>query len=198
MEQEIIVRRKLAHHFGPLLADPLFVVALWALHHELKPYEIQDVLHSLKKLPAASLAVTVFLMIVDYLIMTGYDFFALRYINSKLRYRKIALASFVGYAFSNNIGLSMVAGGSIHYRLYSGWRLSGLEIAEVIVFCSLSLWLGFLAFGGTVFLFEPMVIPKALHLPLNSVRPLGIVFLLLVFAYLLFCFLRKNPLNRSS
>ena len=134
-------------------------------------------------------------MILDYLIMTGYDFFALRYIKRKLHYGKVALASFVGYAFSNNIGLSMVAGGSIRYRLYSAWGLSGLEIAEVVVFCSLSLWLGFLALAGTVFLFEPMVIPKALHLPFNSVRPLGIVFLLLVFAYLLFCFLRKNPLK---
>jgi phosphatidylglycerol lysyltransferase len=195
MEQKIIVRKKLAHHFGSLLAVCLFAVALWALHHELKVYEIQDILHSLKKLPAASLLIAVFLMILDYLIMTGYDFFALRYIKHKLHYRKIALVSFVGYAFSNNIGLSMVAGGSVRYRLYSAWGLSGLEIAELVGFCSLSLWLGFLALGGTVFLFEPMVIPKALHLPFNSVRPLGAGFVLLVFAYFLFCFLRKNPLK---
>jgi|GEM_PF-3025423 len=57
-------------------------------------------------------------MILNYLIMTGYDFFALRYINRKFYYRKKALASFVGYAFSNNIGLSMLAGGSVRYRLY--------------------------------------------------------------------------------
>ncbi len=189
------MNKKLIHHFGSLLAVTLFALALWALHHELKAYEIQDIFNSLKKLPAARVSVAVFLMILDYVIMTGYDFFALRYVKRRLHYRKIALASFVGYAFSNNIGLSMVAGGSIRYRLYSAWGLSGLEIAEVVVFCSLSLWLGFLALGGTAFLFEPLVIPKALHLPFNSVRPLGVIFLLVVGAYFLFCFLRKNPLK---
>jgi len=189
------MKTKRIHHLGSLLAVPLFVLALWVLHHELKAHEIQDVLTYLKELPAARLSLALFLTILNYLIMTGYDFLGLRYIKHRLHYRKIALASFVGYAFSNNIGLSMVAGGSVRFRLYSAWGLSGLEIAEVVAFCSLSLWLGFLALGGAVFLFEPMVIPKTLHLPFNSVRPLGTAFLLLVFAYFLFCSLRKNPLR---
>lgn len=189
------MKNRLIHHLGSLLSVTLLAVALWILHHELKAYEIDDILAYLKELPAASLSFALLLTALDYLIMSGYDFLALRYVKRHLRYRKIALASFVGYAFSNNIGLSMVAGGSVRYRLYSAWGLSGLEIAEVVAFCSLSLWLGFLALGGTVFLFEPMVIPKALHLPFSSVRPLGVVFLLIVFAYLLFCYLRKNPLR---
>jgi len=195
MEKKIIMRRRLTRHFGSLLAVILFAVALWALHHELKAYEIQDILTYIRNFSSAKLLLAVFLMILNYLIMTGYDFFALRYIKRKLHYRKIALASFVGYAFSNNIGLSMLAGGSVRYRLYSAWGLSGLEIAEVVVFCTLSLWLGFLSLGGTVFLFEPMIIPKALHLPFNSVRPLGAAFLFLVGAYLLFCLIRRNPLR---
>lgn len=189
------MKNRLIRHFGSILAVTLFAVALWVLHHELEAYDIEDILAYLKELPSARLTFALFLTALDYLIMSGYDFLALRYIKHHLHYRKIALASFVGYAFSNNIGLSMVAGGSVRYRLYSAWGLSGLEIAEVVAFCSLSLWLGFLALGGTVFLFEPMVIPKALHLPFSSVRPLGIVFLLIVFAYLLFCYLRKNPLR---
>jgi len=40
MEQNIRMRKKLVHHFGSLLAVTLFAAALWALHHELKAYEI--------------------------------------------------------------------------------------------------------------------------------------------------------------
>lgn len=45
--------------------------------------------------------------------MIGYDILALKYIHHPLEYPKIALASFIGYAFSNNIGLSMIAGASV-------------------------------------------------------------------------------------
>ena len=45
--------------------------------------------------------------------MTGYDALALRMMRVPLAYRRIGLASFIGYAFSNNIGLSMIAGASV-------------------------------------------------------------------------------------
>ncbi len=189
------MKKRPIHHLGSLLGVCLFLVALLILYRELRAYELQDISSYFKRLPAADLLLAVFLTVLNYVIMTGYDFLALRYIKYRLANRKIALASFVGYAFSNNIGLSMVAGGSVRFRLYSAWGLSTLEIVEVIAFCSLSLWLGFLALSGTVFLFNPMIIPKALHLPFTSVRPLGAVFFVLVGAYFLFCFLRKHPLK---
>jgi len=40
-----------------------------------------------------------------------------------------------------------------------------------------------------------MVVPKALHLPFASVRPLGVIFLMLVGGYLLWSALRKKPLK---
>jgi len=86
--------------------------------------------------------------------MTGYDFLALKYINHPLPYIKTAFASFVGYAFSNNIGLSMLAGGSVRYRLYSAWGLSVYEITKVVLFCTATLWLGFLTLAGIIFLVE--------------------------------------------
>jgi uncharacterized membrane protein YbhN (UPF0104 family) len=109
--------------------------------------------------------------------MTGYDVLALRYIQHPLSYRKSGLASFVSYAFSNNIGLSIIAGGSVRYSLYSSWKLSAIEITKVIAFCTLTFWLGFFLLGAAVFLSEPVVIPGTLHLPFESVRPMGWLFL---------------------
>jgi len=149
----------------------------------------------LREIPVPHLLVAFVLTLLNYLIMSGYDLLALRYIHYRLPYRKIAVASFIGYAFSNNIGLSMFAGGSVRYRLYSAWGLSAEQITKIVIFCSLTLWLGFLTLGGIAFLFEPMVLPKALHLPFASVRPIGVVFLSLVGGYFLWNIMKKRPIR---
>jgi phosphatidylglycerol lysyltransferase len=189
------MRKKILRNMGPWLGLFLFTVALWVLHKELKTYHYHDVLRSIEELPANRLYVGLGLTLLNYLIMSGYDILALRYIQYQLPYRKIAFTSFIGYAFSNNFGLSMLAGGSVRYRLYSAWGLSAQEITKVVAFCSLTLWLGFVTLGGIVFLFEPIVIPEVLRLPFTSVRPVGILFLLLVGGYFLWSVTRKGPLR---
>jgi uncharacterized membrane protein YbhN (UPF0104 family) len=115
------MKKKILRDIGPWLGILLFMVALWVLHKELKAYHYQDILHSIEALPAHRLYVGLGLTLLNYLIMSGYDILALRYIQYRLPYRKIAFTSFIGYAFSNNFGLSMLAGGSVRYRLYSAW-----------------------------------------------------------------------------
>ena len=189
------MRKKILRNIGSWSGLLFFMVALWVLHKELKAYHYQDILHSIEALPAQRLYVGLGLTLLNYLIMSSYDILALRYIQYRLPYRKIAFTSFIGYAFSNNFGLSMLVGGSIRYRLYSAWGLSAEEITKVVAFCSLTLWLGFLTLGGIVFLLEPIVIPAVLHLPFTSVRPVGIFFLLLVGGYFLWSVTRKAPLR---
>ncbi len=183
------------HKFYPFFGLLLFTIALMVLHHELRIYHLHDILGQLKAIPGFRLLLALVLTSASYVIMTGYDALALKYIQHSLSYGKIALASFTGYAFSNNIGLSMVAGGSVRYRLYSSWGLSVLEITKVVAFCTLSLWIGFFTLGGIVFVLEPMAIPEALHLPFVSARPLGVLFLALVWIYLFLILFRKRPLK---
>ncbi len=190
-----IVKTKLLHSLGSLFGLLLFTLALWVLYHELKAYHLLDIIHHVKEIPSRRFLLALFLTILSYSIMTGYDTLALRYIQHPLPYGKTALASFISYAFSNNIGLSMLAGGSVRYRLYSAWGLAPLEITKVIAFCSLTFWLGFLTLAGLVFLMEPLAIPMALHPPFATVRPLGVIFLVFVGSYLLLGFLRKRPLK---
>ena len=171
------MKKKLIHSLGPLIGLLLFAAALWMLRRELKEYSYHDVMRSLGELPALRLYIALALALFNYFVMTGYDSLALRYIRSPLPYRKIALASFIGYAFSINIGLSMIAGGTVRYRLYSVWGLSAAEITKVIAFYTLALWLGLFSLSGAIFLIEPVAVPSMLHLPFYSLRPLGFVLL---------------------
>jgi phosphatidylglycerol lysyltransferase len=175
---------RLLKAFGASLGIILFVLALWVLHTELHKYHLHEILRDLHNIPPQRFIMATLLTVLSYVIMTGYDFLALRYINHPLSCRKIATASFIGYAFSNNMGFSLLAGASVRYRLYSSWGLSGVDIAKVIFFCTISIWLGFLTLGAGIFLKDPFSIPAAFHLPFGTGRTLGILFLLPVLVYL--------------
>ncbi len=186
------MRGKLSSALGPLLGLLLFAAALWVIHGELAAHHVRDILHATRSIPAWKAWLAAGLTAAGYLSMTGYDALTLVFLGRPLEYRKTAFASFISYAFSNNIGFAMLAGGSIRYRLYSAWGLSFWEITKVITFCTVSLWLGFFALGGAAFLLEPGVVARATSFPAVSVRLLGIAFLLTVAVYLgLSAFYRK-------
>ncbi|GKT07059.1 bifunctional lysylphosphatidylglycerol flippase/synthetase MprF [Desulforhabdus sp. TSK] len=188
-------KKNLASYLGPLLGVSLFGIALWVLHLELAQYPSQEVLTSFKRLPKVQLGVALALTFLNYVVLTGYDFLAFRYIRHPLPYPRIALASFIGYAFSNNIGLSMLAGSSVRYRLYSAWGLSALEIAKVVAFYTLTLWLGLFALTGGIFVLEPLNLPVWLHLPFASSRPFGFLLLILPCSHLAASILKKTPFS---
>jgi phosphatidylglycerol lysyltransferase len=183
---------------GPYFGVLLFAIALAVLHHELKIYHFREIIAGVKNIPSGRFAAAVLITIFSYLMMCGYDALALRYIGHPLKYVNVALASFIGYAFSNNIGLAMVAGGSVRYRLYSSWGLSAMEITKVVAFDILTLWLGFFALGGIVFILEPMMLPNVLHLPFTSTLPLGIALIALVGLYVFMTMVRKTPIKLNN
>lgn len=192
-KSDVIMKTKVIHRLGSFIGLFLFSAALWVLYHELRIYSVTEILGKLSELPLNHLCLATVLTSLSYLVMTGYDVLALRYIKHPLSYTKTVFASFTGYALSNNIGLSMIAGATVRYRLYSTWGLSTFEITKTVVFCTLTLWLGFFFASGIIFLFEPLLLPGSFHLPFASARPLGVILLLVIAAYLLLCGLKKRP-----
>lgn len=181
--------------FSPLLGLGFFILAVLVLYHQAHSFHLKDISHELHAIPSRQIQLSILLTICSYLIMTGYDSMGLRYIGHKLPFRKTVFVSFLSYAFSNNIGFSMIAGASIRYRLYTAWGLSALETTKVVVFCTVSLWLGFLATSGMIFLTEPLALPQSLHWPFVSVLPIGIFSLAIVFIYLTALVFGKKELN---
>jgi phosphatidylglycerol lysyltransferase len=190
-----MTREKFLHSVGPVLGLVIFSLALWFLHNELKTYHLHDIINHAKSLPIRRISWAFLLTIISYLTMTGYDSLALKYIGHPLSYTKTAFASFVGYSFSNNVGFSMLAGGSVRYRLYSYWGLTVYEITKVILFCTATLWLGFLTLAGIIFLLEPIAIPPTIHVPFVSSRILGLVGLLPTGFLLLLSLFKKKVLH---
>lgn len=187
--------RRLLPFLKPLFVLTLFAIALHVLQGTLAHYRFHDVIGYVDTLPREQFILSILLTLTGYLVMTGYDTLAFRYIGHPLPYPKIALASFIGYAFNNNVGFSGLVGGSLRYRLYNAWRLTAVEIARVIAFCTISFWLGFVLLGGFFFIVSPPAIPHAVHLPLASIRIVGVILLLPAVAYFLWIAIRREPLR---
>ncbi len=189
-----IMNRKIANLLWALLGLVLFLVALWFLHRALSEYHYRDIALEARAVPALGLIASVLLTTLNYLVLTGYDALAFRYVGRNLEYGRIAFASFIGYAFSNNIGMSMLAGSSVRYRLYTSWGLSVLDVTKMVAFSTLTLWLGLLSVGGIAFVVEPVALPSPLRLPIVSARPLGILFLAVAAAYIAWSAASRKPL----
>ncbi len=160
----------------PLLVLVLFGAALWVIHHALADYHYQDILRQLRAIPGPRLVAALILTALSYLVMTAYDRLAISYIRHPLERGKVTFASFISYAFSNNIGLSLLTSGSIRYRLYSAWGLSTEEIAKVVAFTMVTFWLGIVGAGGVVFLSEPLALPAGCTFRRSDTRALGLLF----------------------
>jgi len=171
----------------------LFGVALFVIHHKLSHYHYRDIAGQFALLPRSHLIAALVLTILDYLVLTGYDWLALRYIKHPIKYGRTAFASFLGYAFSHN--MTFVGGGAIRYRIYSMLGVSAANVAALVAFCAMTFWLGFFATGSAVFLFSSEHVPAALHLPFVSVRPIGVVFLVVVAGYVVLSIIKKTPLR---
>ena len=186
------MKRSMAHNVGYIISLGLFIVAMVVLHYELKHYHFRDIIAELRAVRPVFLGFALLLTFLDYFVLTGYDTLALLYIRHHLKYSKIAPASFIGYVFSHN--MTIVGGSTARYRIYSALGVSTGEVAKLVIFCGLTFWVGFFAIGGVVFISESREIPAALHIPFATVRPVGMIFITVVAAYLIVIALRRRPL----
>ncbi|HCB14276.1 MAG TPA: bifunctional lysylphosphatidylglycerol flippase/synthetase MprF [Gammaproteobacteria bacterium] len=183
-----------ARYAGPMIGLMLFVAALWVLHQALAEYRYQDVVAYFRQLPGIQLYAALLGTAFSYLLTTGYDWLALRYIRQPLPWLKVGFAALLSYAFSNSVGLSVLTSSSLRYRLYSSWGLTAVDIARIVLFTTLTLWLGILTVGGGVLILDPLDLRTIPWLTLDS-RLLGLSMLVLPAVYVLLGILRRQPLQ---
>lgn len=95
----------------------------FTLYHLLAPLDFKEVLANLRATPWTIYAPALLATLLGYAALIGYDWSALRYIGKRLPLPVVALGGFPGYAFGNTIGLSVLSGGAVRYRIYSALGL---------------------------------------------------------------------------
>lgn len=187
-----LFKSKTVRLIGMLAICGLFLLVLWALHHELRHVHFREVRRQFHSFPPLVIVKASLLTLVSYLVLAAYDHYGLVYAGQRLSYRRTFLASFISYVFSHNLGLSMFGGLAFRYRIYSSYQVSTIAIAKVAIFCGTTFWLGLFTLGGVVFSFWPPEPVSFLPLSQEMYRWLGGVFLLLVALYVGACVVKKK------
>ncbi|MCC0041899.1 MAG: lysylphosphatidylglycerol synthetase family protein [Rhodobiaceae bacterium] len=173
----------------------VFALALFALNRILADVRVGEVLAAFSSIGRDALLVSVALTALSYLTLTGYDAVALRHLHLKVPYGHTALASFTSYAFSNNIGLALLTGGSIRYRIYSLEGLTALDIAALTGISTLTFFLGAMCALGIVLVAEPVTLSAIDRLPVTLNQLLGAAMLGALAFYCVWVSLRPRALD---
>ena len=120
----------------------IFALAMRALYRLTKTVHYQDVLDAISRIPTTHLIIATLVVAFGYLILTLYDFIAMRQIGRKIDYPHVALTSFTAYAISHTVAVNLVTASGIRYRNYSRFNLSNNEIANIVWMVSMAFTFG--------------------------------------------------------
>jgi uncharacterized membrane protein YbhN (UPF0104 family) len=98
--------------------------------------------------------------LVAYWALAWYDRIALIHLNRQrgISWIYIATCSFVTYALSHNIGVSVLSGGMVRLRAYTAKGLSTPEVAVLVALCSYTFAFGTIMLIGFVLVIEPEIL----------------------------------------
>jgi uncharacterized membrane protein YbhN (UPF0104 family) len=175
----------------PYLTLVFFILVGYLLYQTFSQIDWTQVQVALTKfswviiLPALSLA------LLDYFILTSYDFMGFKYFHMDfMTYPKVLVSAFCCYAFNLNLG-AMVGGMGFRFRIYSGWGVAKAKIAKIVLFSSFTNWLGHAFLISTVFCFQAESIQTLFALPTWISFTVGLIQYGMILFYFYACYKRK-------
>jgi uncharacterized membrane protein YbhN (UPF0104 family) len=176
----------------------LLSIAIWTLFHKLRSISPLEVANAIRAMPPARIGLAMLLTIVEYFVLTGYDYFGLRYAGARVPYLKVAATAFISDTFNHNIGLTMVTGSSLKFRFYSQFGLSPFQIVKTIGVYTISYWLGFMAMAAGALIAGSFGIGSLMGLSPLYARFIAAAILIIVSIYLGTVLFIKRPLRLFS
>jgi len=178
----------------------IIVFAFVVLYFQLRDIVFGEVLDALRNTPRQALLLAGLFVTAGYVILTFYDYFALRTIGRPdVPYRIAALAGFTSYAIGHNVGFSAFSGGAVRYRIYSSAAgLSLVEVAKICFIAGLTFWLGNVAMLGLGFATDPTAANAIDRLPPAFNRAVGVAALVVLVAYVMWVSAKPRHMGRES
>lgn len=164
--------RHLPHGIGLLL----LVGAVVVVQREVRSLHWHDISLALAAIPVGTLWAGAGFTLLSYLVLSFYDWLAVRQVGCRLAFPRTAFAAFCSYVLSHNLGFSAISGAAVRFRLYGNWGLRPFQVAQIIAFCSATYLLGAAVLIGSVLLLEPGTVPFVGNtLPAMVMRLVGVV-----------------------
>lgn len=143
----------------------VFTLGLLACRHLLRELDPNALRSAIAAVPGTSLLLALGATAVGYLAYVGYEWSGCRFAGVHLPLRRMALGSFCASGVGNAVGLSMLTGGTVRFRLYGRDNLGAGDIARITLFASLALGSALPLLAALAALSAPGAASIALGLP---------------------------------
>ena len=117
--------------------------------------------------------------------LIGYDWLATRHLGYELPWSTLAAASFASFTMSHTLGVTVLTGGTVRYRIYTRAGVKPVDIAMIILLCGWTFWLGIVAVAGLGLVIAPDLATPFKDLAPSAERWAGAILLAGTASYLL-------------
>src|SRR3954466_6055540 len=93
---------RLLHRIAPVLVTVLFTAAVYLLYRKVSHYNFAEIRNAVYQIPRTQILLSFVPTVCNYMILIGYDLLAVKSIGHPLPLRRVALASFIGFATTYN------------------------------------------------------------------------------------------------
>ncbi|WP_164155708.1 lysylphosphatidylglycerol synthase domain-containing protein [Sandarakinorhabdus rubra] len=141
---------------GALLGLLVLGLAAWGLKKISGQVTLADVLAEIQATPAPLIIAAAVSTFLSYVVLVGYDWFATRHLGyTRIGWPTLASASFASFTMSHTLGLTVLTGGTVRYRIYTREGVSPVDIAMIILLCGWTFWLGIIFVAGIGLIVSP-------------------------------------------
>lgn len=155
----------------------------YLLYHEVRNLSLAELTDSLDAITQRNWLLAGLATLGAYVALAWYDRIALAHLGKHISWWFITLCSFTTYALAHNVGASVFSGAVVRYRAYRSKGLTPHEIGVLIVFCSLTFFLGTLLAGGTVLIVRPDLLNRLVDVDPWLSTAIGLSLLCLIGLY---------------
>lgn len=137
----------------------------YLLFHNLRDIHWLDVSAALSRVSASTITAALFIIAIIYGILTTYDFMGLKHLKCDfMTYPRVMVSAFVCYTFNFNLG-ALVGGVGFRYRVYTGWKVPKEKVPSLVIFSTITNWIGYVSLLGFSLLTQHERIQKLVPLP---------------------------------
>ncbi|WP_343292878.1 lysylphosphatidylglycerol synthase domain-containing protein [Vandammella animalimorsus] len=185
----VLYHPRLRRGLSLALTAVVALLVVWALHHALAEVDAAQVLQLMGQVPAQALGYAALAAAASYLVMTGYDFSALKYLAPAQPPPRTAVlvTSFMAYTLGNTVGLGVLAGGAVRMRMFTQWGLTALQVTRLIAFNALAFGAGITVLGALALLVGAQRAAQHTQLPVAAIVALAALVLAAALAFLWCC-----------
>lgn len=189
---DISIKRRTRFKILPFITFAFFCLIAFLLYQSLSEIDLAEVKVALNKVSLRGILPALGLVILNFLVLATFDFMGFRYLKiPNISTVKIYCSAMICYTFTLNLG-AFVGGLGLRYRIYSGWNVSIGNITKVIIFSTMSNWLGHIFLLSFVILQNPEEVIKLTGIPREVTYLISALGIMIVIIYFFLCSKRKQ------